>query len=48
MDYVFGIVQALVIVGIVWVRLTDLGKRVDKLENRFNEFVNHLARRGGK
>lgn len=45
MDYVFGIAQALVIIGIVWVRLSDLGKRVDRLEGRFNDFINHKARK---
>lgn len=39
MEYIFGAVQAVVVIAVVWVRLSELGKRVDSLEKRFNSFM---------
>ena len=45
--YIVGIVQGFVIIAVVWVRLTGLGKRVDRIERRLDDFLNH-RKEGGK
>lgn len=40
MEYVFGILQALVIVGVVWVRINGVEKRLDHLEKRVDNWLN--------
>lgn len=47
MEYIFGILQGVIVIGIVWVKITDLGKRVDRLERRLDGFLNH-RKEGGK
>lgn len=45
MDYLFGVVQGLVVIAVLWVKISGLDKRVDRLERRFNDYMNHKAQK---
>lgn len=47
MEYIFGILQGVIVIAVVWVKITDLGKRVDRMERRLDDFLNHRAGKKG-
>lgn len=40
MEYVFGIVQGFVVIAVLWVKIGDLSKRVDRIEERLDGYLN--------
>jgi hypothetical protein len=45
MEYLLGAAQALVVIAVLWVKISDLGRRVDRLERRVDGFLNHGRKR---
>lgn len=38
--YIVGIVQGFVIIAVLWVKISDLSKRVDRIEGRVDSALN--------